>query len=301
VKRALIFLFLNKYASANDFTENNQVNRLMYKSRFVAALTLTLFVNNNVFADLIFSAPPRGTETVERETYEPLVKAMSKAIGEKVQYVYPRDFNEYSFDMQKGRYDIVFDGPHFSQWRVVNLNHTILVNLPENLQFLVVTPVGETNVNTLNDLVFESVCAQWTPQLGTLMLLENFYERMAEPNLHLVHGEDKVYSDFARGACTAAVLRDKTFFKMSIPQRADYKVVYKSPIAPNDAITVATKISQKQRKALIALLTDPRTAKVARPIFDRFSKNAAAFKLADPAQFEGLDQLLLLAFGWRKR
>ena len=273
----------------------------MYKLKFVTLLALILFINHDVFADLIFSAPPRGSEAVERETYEPLVNAMSKAIGVKVRYVYPRDFNEYSFDMQKGRYDIVFDGPHFSQWRVINLHHTILVNLPENLQFLVVTSASQSNVSTLNDLIHESVCAQWTPQLGTLMLLQNYYDRVVEPNLHLVYGEDKVFSDFSKGKCTAAVLRDKTFYKLSKEERSTYKVIYKSDIAPNDAITTDGKVTREQRRALISLLTNPDTAKVASPIFNRFSKNAVAFNVANPQQFKGLDQLLLLAFGWRTR
>lgn len=269
------------------------------KKLTIAVLSALLFtVNNNVFADLIFSAPPRGSEEVERATYEPLVNAMSDAIGEKIQYVYPRDFIQYSVEMQKGRYDIVFDGPHFSQWRVANLNHTILVNLPENLQFLVVAPQARNTVNTLHDLVYETICAQLTPQLGTLMLLQNYYNRAAEPRLHLVHGEDKVYTDFVTGKCTAAVLRDKTFYKMSNEERARFKVIYKSAIAPNDAITVNNKISRNQRNALITLLTDTSAMKVASQIFDRFSRNAVAFNRAEANQFAGLDQLLLLAFGW---
>ena len=38
--------------------------------------------------------------------------------------------------------------------------------------------------------------------------------------------------------------------------------------------------------------------KVAHPVFNRFSRDAVAFDLAEPTKFEGLDQLLLLAFGW---
>lgn len=273
----------------------------MNNIKWVTILSLFFSVNSNLFADIIFSAPPRGTETNERATYEPLANAMSEAIGEKVQYVYPRDFIQYSVDMQKGRYDIVFDGPHFSQWRVKNLNHTILVNLPENLQFLVVMPQARTRVNTIHDLVYEKICAQLTPQLGTLMLLQNYSARAAEPQLELVHGENRVYSSFLSGKCTGAVLRDKTFFKMSPAERAGYKVIYKSPTAPNDAITANNKINQQQRKDLIKLLTNPQAMKVAEPIFNRFSRNAIAFNVVDPKQYEGLDELLLLAFGWQER
>jgi len=264
----------------------------------VILVLLFFSFSHSVLADLIFSAPPRGTEKVERATYEPLAKAMGEAIGEKVTYVFPRDFIQYSVDMQKGRYDIVFDGPHFSQWRVVNLKHTILVNLPENLQFFVVLEKSRKKIKNLHDLVFQTVCAQLTPQLGTLMLLQNYYDRAVEPRLHLVKGEDKVFSDYKAGKCAAAVLRDKTFYKLSKAERAKYKILYKSPVAPNDAITANSKISPTQRIALINLLTDPKAMKVASMIFNRFSRNAVAFNKANAKQYDGLDQLLLLAFGW---
>jgi len=266
--------------------------------RIIALMTLAFFASNNALADLIFSAPPRGSEAMERATYEPLVRAISKAINEKVTYVYPRNFIQYSVNMQKGHYDIVFDGPHFSEWRVINLHHTILVNLPEHLQFLVVTPKGRIHVNTMHDLVYEKICAQVTPQLGTLMLLENYTDKATEPRLHLVHGEDKVFTEFSNGQCTAAVLRDKTFYKMTNAERANYKIIYTSPIAPNDAITANNKLNISQKKKLVALLTNPEAMKVAAPIFKRFSRNAEAFRVAKPNEFLGLDKLLQLAFGW---
>jgi len=271
----------------------------MNQRKLIVILALLFTYSNNVFADeLIFSAPPRGSEENERAMYEPLAKAMSKAIGKEVKYVHPNGFLEYSVKMQKGEYDIVFDGPHFSQWRVENLKHSILVNLPENLQFVVIMQKLNNKVNTMHDLVYNTVCAQMTPQLGTLMLLENYTEHAAEPQLHLVKGEEKVFSDFKKGECSAAVLRDKRFYKMSDTDRAQYKVVYKSNVAPNDAITVDNKITKEQRMALIKLLTNPEEMKVAKPIFDKFSRNAVAFDRADPQKFDGLDQLLSLSFGW---
>lgn len=268
-----------------------------WKLMAILALVFT-FANNISAAELIFSAPPRGSEADERAMYEPLAKAMTSAIGKEVKYVYPHGFLEYSVKMQKGEYDIVFDGPHFSQWRVENLHHSILVNLPENLQFVVIVKRSKSKVKTTHDLVYNTVCAQMTPQLGTLMLLSNYTQHVVEPQLHLVKGEEKVFTDFKDGKCSAAVLRDKRFYKLSKADRAQYKVVYRSNVAPNDAITVNNKFTQEQRKALIRLLTNPKAMKVAKPIFDKFSRNAIAFDKADPQKFDGLDQLLSLSFGW---
>jgi len=272
---------------------------MVAKLRIMAVVALIGFTfTNTAFADLIFSAPPRGTEQRERTTYEPLAEAMSAVLGQKVVYEYPHNFIQYSVEMQKGKYDIVFDGPHFSQWRVENLKHKILVNLPEDLQFFVITSKDNNKVNTLHDLVYEHVCAQLTPQLGTLMLLKNYYNRAAEPRLRLVRGEDKVFSDYKAGKCGAAVLRDKTFNKLSQKQQSNYKIVFKSKAAPNDAITANEKVSLTQRKALIQLLTDPQKMQVAAPIFKRFSRNAKAFNKVNPRRYKDLDQLLLMAFGW---
>jgi len=271
----------------------------MTQWKIVAILALGFtFANDVSAAELIFSAPPRGSEADERAMYEPLAKAMTRAIGEEVKYVYPNGFLEYSVKMQKGEYDIVFDGPHFSQWRVENLHHSILVNLPENLQFVVIMQKPNDTVTTMHDLVYNKVCAQMTPQLGTLMLLSNYTEHAVEPQLHLVKGEEKVFTDFKNGECSAAVLRDKRFYKLSDADRARYKVIYRSNVAPNDAITVDDKFTKEQRMALIKLLTNPEDMKVAKPIFDKFSRNAVAFDKADPQKFDGLDQLLSLSFGW---
>ncbi len=259
---------------------------------------LLFFFHHGAIADLIFSAPPRGSEAEERKTYEPLVKAMSEVTGVAIKYVHPRDFIEYSVNMQKGNYDIVFDGPHFSQWRVANLDHTILVNLPESLQFYVIVPREARNIKTLHDLIYSTVCAQMTPQLGTLQLLQNYAERAVEPELHLVRGEEKVMADFTAGKCKAAVLRDKRFYKFTADEQAAYSVIYKTQIAPNDAITVNRKLNEDQRKALVNLLTNPAAMQVAAPVFERFSRDAVAFKRAEPEKFKGLDKLLLLSFGW---
>ena len=40
----------------------------MIKIKLMAVVCLIFFANNDVFADLIFSAPPRGTEKEERAT-----------------------------------------------------------------------------------------------------------------------------------------------------------------------------------------------------------------------------------------
>lgn len=262
---------------------------------------LFLLFHGHVSAEIIFSTPPRNSEADSQAIYQPLVQAMSKAIGEKVIYEHPRNFIDYSLKMQNGHYDILFDGAHFAQWRATNLHHEILVNLPENLQFMLVTNASRANLNTLHDLLSAKTCAQWTPQLGTLMFLQNYTMTASQPNLHLAKTEDEVFKEFKAQNCDAAILRDKIIYKMPAAERATYKIIYKTPMAPNATMTASTKLSPEKRKALVALLTNADAMKVAKPILESFSRNAVAFNVANPDQFKGLDRLLELSFGWDMR
>ncbi len=266
----------------------------------IRLLFLLMLFSPPIFADLIFSAPPRGSEVEERAIYEPFAQAMSEWLGTKVVYEYPRDFTTYSFHMRKGYYDIQFDGPHFASWRVANINHQLLVNLPENLVFFVVAPVANTKITNLDSLVAKKVCGQAPPQLGTLFLMTQYNNPVREPILETIAGgEANVYESLKNKKCDVAILSDNTYLKMSDAERAKYKTLYSSRPVPNNALTTGPRVTAEQRQILINNLTNPKTASIAKPIFDRFSKNATSFVVSDPSKFEGLDLLLKqFSYGW---
>ncbi|MBE9516840.1 MAG: hypothetical protein IME93_07655, partial [Proteobacteria bacterium] len=83
----------------------------------------TLFhINNAMSADrFIFSAPPRGAVADETKVYKPIAHYLSKALGKTITYQHPGDWLSYQANMQKGAYDLIFDGPHFASWRMKRL------------------------------------------------------------------------------------------------------------------------------------------------------------------------------------
>jgi len=81
---------------------------------------------------LVLSAPPRGTLAEETQSYQPIADFLSKVTGKKVVYEHSDNWLTYTSKMTKGKYDIVFDGPHFNGWRMERLQHTPLVKLPED-------------------------------------------------------------------------------------------------------------------------------------------------------------------------
>lgn len=251
-------------------------------------------------ADLTLSAPPRESADEARQTYEPIAKFLTEIIGEPIVYVVPRDWLTYTTDMRAGKYDIVFDGPHFAAWRIKHLNHIPLAKLPGTLDFVVLTRFDDKRINKLRDLIALTVCGLPSPNLGTMTIMAQFSNPVTQPEINEVKGGfDDVVTAFNNGKCRAAVLRDNAFKKMSDTERKKYKVIFKSPSFPNQTFTAGARVRPKAREQMIAALTVKSDLAPADVIFKEFSKSAKFFVAANTGEYENLESLLEgVVWGW---
>jgi len=205
---------------------------------------------------LIFGAPPRGTEAEEAATYAPLTEYLTQITGKKVLFEYAQNWLVYSKDMVDGKYDLVFDGPHFNGWRMARLNHTPLVRLPEGHVFVVVVRADDSHIHELRKLAGHTVCAHASPNLGTLALLSQFTNPVRQPVIMEVQGWDKAYEGLINGDCIAAVLPIKSLEKIE-NNRHQTKIIYQHRSLPNQAISAGPRIPEAmQHKIAAALLSE---------------------------------------------
>lgn len=250
-------------------------------------------------ADLIMSAPPRESIDEGRKTYEPLARLISEVIGEKVVYEAPRDWNVYSLDMRNGKYDIVFDGPHFAAWRIKHLNHVPTVKLPGSLDFVVLARWDDKRITNLRSVASKPVCSLPSPNLGTMMILGQFDNPVLHPQIFEVKGGfEDVLQAFKDGRCRAAVVRENAYKKLTEEDRKTYKVIFKSPPYPNQTVTVVSRINGKKRDRIVAALTKKNLA-AGEKIFDQFSKSERFFIPAKPADYRDMETMLEgVVWGW---
>lgn len=258
-----------------------------------------LLGSTSIKAELVIGSPPWGTEEHQRAIFEPIAKAMSGWLGTKVVYRYSNNFTTFSLAMRGEKFDFVFDGPHFNAWRMASINHTPVVNLPEQLQFMVVTGADNKTINTTEDLIGKRVCGQSPPQLGTLLLWHEYKDPARQPVLQAIKGEAKVYDNLKSGKCPIAILRNSTYLRMDETEKAKYKLVFTSRSVPNLALSASPNVTEKQRRILAEKLTDAKTAGVFKPIFDKYVKTATRFEKAEPKEYEGLEMVLKNgSYGW---
>ncbi len=252
------------------------------------------------YADLVLSAPPRESAEQGKLMYEPLATYFADLLGEPVTYSQPRDWLQYSTEMRSGKYDIVFDGPHFAAWRIKHLNHVPLVKLPGTLDFIVIARWDDKRINKLRDLVALPVCGLPSPNLGTTTVMAQFANPVTQPDIIEAKGSfDDVVTTFAAGKCRAAIVRDTVFKKLADTDKRQFKVVFKSPSFPNQTFTVSDRIRPKMREKLITAMTVKKGFAPAETLFGELSKNAKYFVPAQATEYPGLENLLEgVVWGW---
>lgn len=262
---------------------------------------LLLLYSFAAHGELILSAPPRESTQNGQVLYGPLAEHLSHLLGERVIYRHPSSWRNYQSEMTQGRYDIVFDGPHFAAWRIDTQAAQPLVKLPGELRFVLVTPKNKKQLNTLDDLVGVRICTLPTPNLGALILYSLFPNPARQPAFVPAIGS---FADVAErllaGKCEAAILREPFFKHRLAPElRSQLRVMQTSKALTNQGITVSARVGPQARRRILESLTRGEGIKVCRPILDRFSKNDPRFIPATLADYSGHNLLRdNVIYGW---
>ena len=274
-----------------------QPRRTLVKGLLVIIAVIGL--SNIAHAELVLTAPPRENAENGMKVYGPLAEKLSTVLGERVIYEQPHGWFDYARNMRDGKYDIVFDGPHFAAWRVKNLHHIPIVTLPGTLNFVLITRMEFKSINTLRDLAGKKICGLLSPNLGTNLIYNSFANPVLQPQIFEIKGNmQDVYNAFKQGKCTAAVLRDPTFYGLAESERAQLKILLKTRPLPNQTLTVSTRLKDSASKIANFMLSKD-GAIAADGILSRFSKKQKHFEKASVAKYNGIEDLLEgVVFGW---
>ncbi len=250
--------------------------------------------NENV---LVFSAPPRETEEEGIRTYQPIAEYLSRVTGKTIVYKHPNDWLTYQLEMQRGSYDLVFDGPHFNSWRISNLQHSTLVKLADEHAFAVVVRKDDARTSDLKQLAGQKVCGMNPPNLGTLAVLSQFDNPMRQPLIMNSMGWNKIYEGVAfEKKCTAGILPVAVLKKFNNSENV-VRVLYKTKTLPNQAFSAGPRVpAGDQAKIAAALVSPDGSTAMARLMSTYGSDKGVAF--ATKAEYAGLDVYLKDTWGY---
>lgn len=266
-------------------------------------LAASLLFPTTVFPnDLIFTSPPRENNNAQAENiYEPVAEYLSDLLGKKVVYHNPGNWLRYQKEMREGKYDIVFDGPHFIDWRVGHLEHQVVARLPGTMEFVVVAKADDNSINVVEDLVGKTVCTLPPPNLGTLSVLDKFRNPVRQPIIKAIKGESpNVFEAFKAGTCQTATLRS-TFYnkRLTDEDRKRMKIIAKM-ISPNQGISVSKRLDPHERQLIAQKFTRDDSAQAIRKLVEIYGqKDDKRFVVTENSEYRGQSQKLEgVVYGW---
>lgn len=255
---------------------------------------------NSVFATLIFSAPPRETPEQGKQIYGPIAEQLSKITGEKIEYVHPNNWTEYTRAMRDDKYDVIFDGSHFAAWRIKHLQNTAVAKLSGTLGFVIIAKTDEAKKFQLKDLIGKSLCGIASPNLGTMVAFSLFNNPVIQPEIKIIKGSVlDVYKAFASGQCHYAVLLDRFYNNLPPEKKKNIAIIAKSDQLPNQTFTVSKRVSEAAKKKIEKYMVTTDAALAGQKLLSIYSKKFPFFVQANPQEYEGLETLLEgVVFGW---
>lgn len=245
--------------------------------------------------EYIFTAPPRETEKKGKETYGPIAAYLTKVTGKKFVYKHPGSWINYQSNMQKNKYDLVFDGPHFVSWRIAKAKHTPLVKIPGDFIFVFLTQKDNKKVTGLEKLAGRSVCGHAPPNQGTLRLYNAFPNPSRQPVLKPVKGWRNIYKAMIAGKCDGAVVPLKIYKKLD-PNGTAARVLLITDAAPGQAFTASSEIPSDVRLKITEMLINPKGQIATQKLRTRF--RAKTLVKATPQEYADVKVLLKDSWGF---
>jgi len=249
---------------------------------------------------ITFTTAPTQSVKETKRIYGPLVDYLAKTSGKNIKLVPARNFLEYTSKMRKGKYDIVFDGPHLVSWRMDKVNHVPLARLPGELVFVAAVK-NSVEITEIKQLIGKKVCAVNSPNLATLTILDSFPNPARQPLIVSVRSFKDAFKCMKSGKGVAAFLPVKFWNKFTKKGKTGgMSVLYsseKEPL-PTRTFSVSNRIDEDTQETLKQAFLNTKGVEGAQPLLDRF--RSKKFIPATEEEFKGLSRLLSSVWGFHE-
>lgn len=270
--------------------------RASYLSKILVFLFLFLLNHSLHAATFLFSAPPRESEEAANAKYAPIAEHLSKVTKHKFIYEYPGNWGVYRTKMVNGKYDLVFDGPHFNSYRAEYLKHNILVKIAGGFTFVGIVRKDESRIKSLDHAAGRTACAHPPPNLGTLTLLSNFGNPLRQPAIVNTKGWANIYQGLVDKKCNFAMLPLRNL-KAYDPDMKNVKIIFRANTLPNQAFSAGPRIPSETQLQIIDTLTQTASSGATEGL--RLSYKAGKnLQKASNAEYRNVSRILLTEWGF---
>lgn len=263
----------------------------------ILSFVFLLLLNHSLYAaTFLFSAPPRESEEAANAKYAPIAEHLSKVTKHKFIYEYPGNWGVYRTKMVNGKYDLVFDGPHFNSYRAEYLKHNILVKISGGFTFVGIVRKNEPRIKSLREGAGRTVCAHPPPNLGTLTLLSNFSNPLRQPAIVNTKGWNNIYKGLINKECDFAMLPARNL-KSYDPDNQNVKIIFRARTLPNQAFSAGPRVPLETQVKISQALTQTTSSDATEGLRITY-KAGRKLEKASNAEYKNVSKILLTEWGF---
>lgn len=247
--------------------------------------------------ELVLSAAPRDDEDEAAVIFLPVAEYLSTVLGKKVVFKHAGNWGVYQGLMQKGAYDIVFDGAHFNSWRVEHAQHNVLVKVPGDHVFVMLVKKDNAKIREVKQLAGRTICAHAPPNLGTLTALNEFTNPARQPILVNIDGWKHIYQGLMDDKCVAAAIPLKKLEQFEKESGRQTKIIFRGGVLPDSAFSAGPRLNAQDQEKIARALLSPEGEKATLKLRAKYAQGRS-FVSANNRDFAGLSAYLKNEWGY---
>lgn len=257
----------------------------------IASLMLSpLFISNSFAMQYNFIVQPVHSPEKMKAIYQPLVDYLNAETGHTFNVVTSISFISYWEKMRKGKFDLILDAAHFTDYRINRMNYTVLAKLPNTESFSIITNENE-KISDYKKLIGKKLITLPSPSLSAVHLANMFPNPARQPNITNTNSIESAIKAVQKGQYFAALVPTSMLAKAK-----NINTVNTTIATPRMAISASPKIAKdlqkKIQQALIKASSTPRGQSMLTSI------KALEFKEANAATYKGYEKLLAGVWGY---
>jgi hypothetical protein len=199
--------------------------------------------------------------------------------------------------MQKGAYDLVFDGPHFNSWRVDRGQHNVLVKVPGDHVFVVLVKKDNERIRELKQLAGRTLCGHAPPNLGTLTALNEFDNPSRQPIIVNIDGWKHIYRGMLDGKCVASVIPLKKLEQFEKDGGRQARIIFRGATMPDNALSAGPRVTPAEQAVIVRALLSPEGEKATSRMREKYAIGKSLVA-ASNKEFAGLSNYLRNEWGY---
>lgn len=229
-------------------------------------------------------------QTHTRETFQPLASYLARRIGRPVELITTSNFLTHWQLFKRENYELVLDGPHFTDYRVQKMGYRPVAKFPSLVSYSLITS-EDMLILEPDDLIGRRIATPPSPGLGALWLNSLFPKPLQQPEIVEVDDSESAVQKVLGGEAAAAMIPTPfaTRYSVVVPVHTTRQV-------PAPGLSVSGKVdaglARKIRQVLLSAGADGEGRAMLEAI------GLPAFEPADEGVYKGQADALKEVWGY---